>query len=66
MSWVSVSRELCVDSPVLRVALVRTALKSVSVTMEERAHPLQESVFAVQATLGRGEAQALLFFENLH
>lgn len=64
MSWVSVSRELCVDSPVPRVALVGTALRSVSVTMEEPALPLQESVFAVQATLGRGETRALTFLEN--
>lgn len=65
MSWVSVCRELCVDSPVLRVASVGTALRSVSVTMEEPVLPLQESVFAVQDTLERGEAQALLFCENL-
>lgn len=63
MSWVCVSRELCVDSPVPGVALVGTALRIVSVTMEEPALPLQESVFAVQATLGRGETRTLLFLK---
>lgn len=52
------------DSPVPRVALVGAALRSVSVTMEEPALHLQENVFAVQATLGRGETQALLLLEN--
>lgn len=64
MSCVSVSREQCVDSPVPRVALVGTALRSVSVTMEEPALPRQESVFVVQAILGRGETRALMFLEN--
>lgn len=65
MSCTSVSREPYVDSPVPKVALVGTALRSVSVTMEEPALPLQESVFAVQATLGRGKTQALLFLKYL-
>lgn len=46
------------DSPVPKGALVGTAHKNVSVIMEEPALPLQESVIAVQATLGRGETQA--------
>lgn len=57
----SVSRELCVDSPVPRVALVGIAPRSVSVTMEEPARPPQENAFAVQATPGRGKTKALLF-----